>query len=102
MAYAGTSADRAQETLDVMLAELVRLGEGIDESELRRLKARVRSALICEWPGIRASAADGIVFIDIEAQLAQENKVRDNITAAASTVTGVEEIRVNVRPTIFP
>jgi cytidylate kinase len=66
------------------------------------LAARVRSALICEWPGIRASAADGVVFIDIEAQLAQENKVRDNITAAASTVTGVEEVRVNIRPTIFP
>jgi cytidylate kinase len=66
------------------------------------LAARVRSALICEWPGIRASAADGVVFIDVEAQLAQENRVRDGITATASTVTGVDEVRVNVRPKIFP
>ena len=66
------------------------------------LAARVRSALICEWPGIRASAADGVVFIDVEAQLAQESKVRDSITAAASTVTGVAGVRVNVRPKIFP
>jgi cytidylate kinase len=66
------------------------------------LAARVRSALICEWPGIRASAADGVVFIDVEAQLAQENRVREGITAVASTVTGVDEVRVNVRPKIFP
>lgn len=48
ISYAGTSTDRAQESLDVMLAELQRLGEGIDDSELRRLKARVRSALIMQ------------------------------------------------------
>jgi len=68
----------------------------------RLLAAHVRSALICEWPGIRASAAEGVVFIDIEAPLSQESKVRDNITAVASTVTGVDEVRVNVRPKIFP
>ena len=66
------------------------------------LAARVRSAVICEWPGARLSAADGIVFIDVEAPLAQENKVRDQITAVASTVADVAEVRVNVRPTIFP
>ncbi|MEM7315697.1 MAG: pitrilysin family protein, partial [Planctomycetota bacterium] len=48
MCYAGTSTDRAQETLDVMTAELVRLKEGINEAELRRLKARVRSSLIMQ------------------------------------------------------
>jgi predicted Zn-dependent peptidase len=48
MCYAGTSTDRAQETLDVMIAELVRLREGINEEELRRLKARVRSSLIMQ------------------------------------------------------
>jgi cytidylate kinase len=68
----------------------------------RLLAAHVRSALIFEWPGIRASAADGVVFIDVEAPLAQESKVRDNICAVASTVTGVDEVRVNVRPKIFP
>jgi cytidylate kinase len=66
------------------------------------LAARVRSAVICEWPGVRVSAADGVVFIDVEAPLAQENKVREQITGVASTVTGVAEGRVNFRPSIFP
>ena len=66
------------------------------------LAARVRSAAICEWPGARISAADGVVFIDVEAPLAQESKIRHQITALASTVTGVDEVRVNVRPTLFP
>lgn len=48
LCYAGTSTDRAQETLDVILSELLKLADGIDESELHRLKARVRSALIMQ------------------------------------------------------
>ena len=44
--YAGTSADRAQQTLDVMLAELARLADGIEPIELDRLKARMKSTLI--------------------------------------------------------
>jgi len=46
--YAGTSADRAQETLDVMVAELRRLAQGVDEEELQRLKARIKSALVMQ------------------------------------------------------
>lgn len=46
--YSGTSADRAQETLDVMLAELVRLAEGILPHEIDRLKARIKSSLIMQ------------------------------------------------------
>jgi predicted Zn-dependent peptidase len=46
--YAGTSAERAQETLDVTLSELTRLARGIEESELTRLKARVKSSLIMQ------------------------------------------------------
>ena len=34
--YAGTSADRAQETLDVTIQELKRLRDGIEEDELSR------------------------------------------------------------------
>lgn len=46
--YAGTSADRAQETLDVTMAELRRLPEGIEPSELDRLKSRIKAALIMQ------------------------------------------------------
>jgi predicted Zn-dependent peptidase len=48
LCYAGTSADRAQETLDVLLGELIRLAAGIEPEELSRLKARIKSALIMQ------------------------------------------------------
>lgn len=48
LCYSGTSAERAQETLDVILAELVRLAEGIEPHELTRLKARIKSGLIMQ------------------------------------------------------
>jgi len=48
LCHACSQADRAQETLDVMLAELVRLGQGIEQAELARLKARIKSALIMQ------------------------------------------------------
>ena len=42
--YAGTSAARAQETLDVMLAEIRRLPGTIQEAEIERVRARAKSA----------------------------------------------------------
>jgi predicted Zn-dependent peptidase len=48
LAYSGTSAERAQETLDVLLGELVRLAKGIEPHELDRLKARIKSGLIMQ------------------------------------------------------
>jgi predicted Zn-dependent peptidase len=46
--YAGTGADRAQQTLEVTLAELRRLAQGIEEQEIDRLKARIKSALVMQ------------------------------------------------------
>jgi len=57
MCYAGTSAQRAQETLDVTLAELVRIARGIDEHELDRLKACIKSALIMQQESSAARSA---------------------------------------------
>ncbi|QDU45026.1 Peptidase M16 inactive domain protein [Symmachiella dynata] len=56
--YAGSTNERAQETLDVMLAELQRLPEGIKEGELERCKAGAKSSLIMqqESSSSRASA----------------------------------------------
>ena len=61
VAYAGTTTERAQETLDVMLQEFARLGEGIQQGELDRLKARIKSGLIMqqESSGSRASSLAG-------------------------------------------
>jgi predicted Zn-dependent peptidase len=58
MAYAGTRAERAQETLDVTLAELKRLKDGIEDDEIDRVKAGLKSSLIMqeESTGARAGA----------------------------------------------
>ncbi len=48
LSYAGSTNERAQETLDVMLAELQRLREGIGEDELERCKAGAKSSLIMQ------------------------------------------------------
>lgn len=59
LCYAGTTPERAQETLDVTHAELVRLGAGIDSGELDRLKARIKSGLIMQQES--SSARSGAI-----------------------------------------
>ncbi len=56
--YAATTTERAQETFDVMTAELARLSEGVDQGEVDRLKARFKSGLIMqqESSALRCSA----------------------------------------------
>jgi len=46
--YAGTMAERAQETLDVMIDEIRRMPEGIDADELQRVKAGAKSSLVMQ------------------------------------------------------
>jgi predicted Zn-dependent peptidase len=46
--YSGTTAARAQETLDVILAEIDRLPGTIDADELERVKARVAAGLVMQ------------------------------------------------------
>jgi predicted Zn-dependent peptidase len=47
LCYAGTSTDRAQETLDVMLEEIERLGKsGVALDELEMMRAGLKSSLI--------------------------------------------------------
>ena len=48
LCYAGTTAERAQETLDITLAEILRLGDGIAEDELERCRARAKSSLVMQ------------------------------------------------------
>ncbi len=48
LCYAGTTAERAQETLEVTLGELKRLAKGVEPNELTRLKARVKSSLVMQ------------------------------------------------------
>jgi predicted Zn-dependent peptidase len=48
LCYAGTTTERAQETLDVLIGELVRLKDGIAQDELARCQARAKSSLIMQ------------------------------------------------------
>ena len=54
IAHSGTSSARAQETLDVLLEEIVKLKAGIQQSELDRLKVQFRSTLIMGQESCRA------------------------------------------------
>jgi predicted Zn-dependent peptidase len=55
--YAGTTNERAQETLDVLLGELHRLQEGVEPEEVERLQAGLKSALIMQEESTSARAS---------------------------------------------
>ena len=46
MCYAGTTPDKAQETLDVIIQQFNELGDGISEEEIQRAKVGLQSSLI--------------------------------------------------------
>jgi predicted Zn-dependent peptidase len=48
MCYAGTTPEKAQETLDVIVAEFRRLADGIGQEELNRAKVGLKSSLILQ------------------------------------------------------
>lgn len=52
--YAGSTTDRAQETLEVILQELQQLPQGVQEDELHRLKAQMKTSLVMEQESSRA------------------------------------------------
>ena len=59
--YLGSTPEQAQEGLDVLLAELVKLKDGISEDELERAKVGLRASLIMqgESSGARAAGCAG-------------------------------------------
>jgi predicted Zn-dependent peptidase len=60
--YAGTSAERAQETLDVTLSVLSELARGVEAAELDRLKARIKSGLIMQQES--STARSSMIAVD--------------------------------------
>ena len=65
MGYAGTSNDRAQATLDTMIAEFHRMTDGVTAEELQRAKTGLKAATIMqgESTGARAGAIAHDYFI---------------------------------------
>ena len=56
-AHAGTTPERANETLEVLLAELRRMGEGVAEDELNRARIKMLTGLVMSEESSRARAA---------------------------------------------
>src|SRR6185437_8460653 len=56
LAYAGTTNDRAQETLDVTMHELRRLAEGVGADEVERVQAGLKSSVIMQEESTSARA----------------------------------------------
>ncbi len=65
LSYAGTTAPRAQETLDVLVEQLMQLSQGVDESEFQRAIVGMKSRLVMqgESTGARSSAIAGDQYI---------------------------------------
>jgi len=65
MCYAGTTPEKGQETLDVIMAEFNRLGDGISEEEIERAKVGLKSSLILqsESSSSRAGAIGGDYYM---------------------------------------
>jgi predicted Zn-dependent peptidase len=54
--YAGSRNERAQRTLDLMLRELLRLTEGVEQEEVERVRAGLKSSLIMQQESTAARA----------------------------------------------
>lgn len=83
LAYAGTTPERSQETLDVLLAELTRMAEGVTEDEVERAKIGTLSRLVMQEESSRARASG------IARDQFMLGRVRslDEITEGVSSVT---------------
>lgn len=54
---ATTSAERAAETLELMMTEIRRLGDGISTSEVDRVRAELKSSLVMQQESTAARAS---------------------------------------------
>jgi predicted Zn-dependent peptidase len=84
LAYAGTTAERAQETLDVLAAEIRKLFDGITDDEIDRLKGRIKRALIIQQessPSRAGSIALDWYYLSRVRPLAELRQIIDNLSA---------------------
>lgn len=91
--YAGTTNERAQETLDVMVAEIGRLAENITEDELNRCKARAKSGLIMQQESTMSrssSLARDMLFMDRIVELQEVRSKIDRLTVQQVTEFAIE------------
>lgn len=88
MCYAGTTPDKAQETLDVITAEFNRLGQGIAEDEIERAKVGLKSSLILssESSSSRAGGIGGDYYMLKRVRSLEEIKSKIEETTVSSVL----------------
>ena len=86
MCYAGTTPEKAQETLDVIVHEFRRLAEGVTDEEVERAKVGLKSSLIMqsESSSSRAGAIGSDYHMLGRVRGLDEIKERIEATSAAS------------------
>jgi predicted Zn-dependent peptidase len=85
LCYAGTTNERAQETLDVTLRELERLKDGIEPDEVARVQAGLKSSLIMQEESTSARAgtlASDWYYLGRVRTFDEIQKAIDNLTPA--------------------
>ena len=83
LAHAGTTPDRADETLEVTLGELRRMSHGVSQDELDRARTKTLTSLIMAEESSRARA--GALARDL--WILGRVRTLDEITAAVNAVT---------------
>ncbi len=88
MCYAGTTPDKAQDTLDCVIGEFNRLIEGVTEDEIARAKVGLKSSLILqsESSSSRAGAIGGDYYILGRIRSLDEIKGRIEATSVDSVL----------------
>jgi len=83
MCYAGTTPDKAQETLDCVIGEFNRLGEGISAEEIDRAKVGLKSSLILQSES--SSSRAGAIGSDhyILGRVRSLDEIKDKIEATS-------------------
>jgi len=81
--YAGTTPEKAQETLDCIIGEFNRLADGISEDEIERAKVGLKSSLILqsESSSSRAGATAGDYYI--LGRVRSLDEIKDKIEATS-------------------
>ena len=94
MCYAGTTPDKAQDTLDCVIGEFNRLIEGVTEDEIARAKVGLKSSLILqsESSSSRAGAIGGDYYI--LGRIRSLDEIKDKIEAT-SVDSVLEFLRAN-------
>lgn len=96
MCYAGTTPDKAQQTLDCAIGEFKRLSEGISAEEIDRAKVGLKSALILQSES--SSSRAGAIGSDhyILGRVRSLDEIKDGIEA-----TSVDSVLMFLRNNLF-